>query len=345
MDAIKALFEQEELEILGVTGSDPLPEAEAQYLGWVAAGYHGTMNYLDLHAGKKYRPRELLAGCKSLIFTGLNYYQRRAEVPSGYGLIAGYAWGRDYHKVLGKRLKRIAGCLREIFPGERFLSFVDTAPLAERSFAARAGVGFIGRNTLLIRRGYGSWFVLGGIAATLEPDFEWATEKETPDERYDACPPGCTRCIDACPTGALFAPHRFDARKCISYLTIEHKGFIDSDRARSVGGWIFGCDICQEVCPFNRPVEKTYVVDFLSPRAGQSLSIDAVLSIKSTAQFSRYFAGSPLMRANRAGLVRNACVCAANLSLTHLSPKLEELAADKDQTIAKQAGWAVAELR
>ncbi|MBN1130374.1 MAG: tRNA epoxyqueuosine(34) reductase QueG, partial [Chitinispirillaceae bacterium] len=294
---------------------------------------------------KKFRPQEILPGCKSLIFTGLNYYQPRGDVPPGHGLVARYAWGRDYHKVLGKRLQRIAAGLRELFPGERFFTFVDATPLAERSFAARAGVGFIGRNTLLIRKGYGSWFFLGGIATTLEPDPAWTSVEQNSDGSPGACPPGCTRCIDACPTGALLSPYRIDARKCISYLTIEHKGFIDKERAAEIGDWLFGCDVCQEVCPFNRAPEKTYVVDFLSPRAGGSLYIEDVLSIKSTKEFSQRFAGSPLQRAKRSGLIRNACVCAVNLSLTKLRPKIAALTADNDQTVAKQAAWAAEELR
>ncbi len=335
MDEIKTFFEKEGLEILGVTDSAPMPEEEGEYKEWIAGGFHGTMSYLELHANKKFRPAQLLPGCRTLVFTGLNYYQQREDVAADNGLVARYAWGRDYHKVLGKRLKRIASGLREIFPEERFLTFLDTTPLAERHFAARAGVGFIGRNTLLIRKGYGSWFVIGGIATTLE------TGLESSDSPGGECPPNCRRCIEACPTGALYAPYRIDARKCISYLTIEHKGVIPPELASVTGGWIFGCDLCQEACPFNRNVEKTFVADFLAPRGGDSIKIERVLSIKTKTDFVRDFAGSPVMRAARSGLVRNACVCAANLGLTYLRPRLEELSRDVDVVIAKQAAWAL----
>jgi len=339
MDEVRALFEREELEILGVTGAEPLPDEEAHYNEWIAGGFHGTMSYLELHAGKKFRPQELLPGCRAIIFTGLNYYQPREALRQGYGLVARYAWGRDYHKVLGRRLQRIAGSLREIFPGERFFSFVDSSPLAERPFAARAGAGFIGRNTLLVRKGYGSWFILGGIATTLDPGAAGHAYA------HGGCPPGCSRCIKACPTGALYAPYRIDARKCISYLTVEHRGVIPPEKASSIGGWIFGCDLCQEACPFNRAAEKTYVADFLSPRAGASVSLEEALSIKTDAEFTARFAGSPLMRAKRSGLVRNACICAVNLGSAHRVPLLESLARDTDPVIAKQAAQALKEMR
>lgn len=373
MNEIKILFEREHLEILGLTDAAPLPEEEEQFNDWIRAGYNGTMDYLRRHAGKKYRPGELLPGCNSIIFTGLSYFQPREEVPPGHGTVARYAWGRDYHKVLGKRLKRIAKNLREMFPGERFFPFVDTTPLAERPFAARAGVGFIGRNTLLIRRGLGSWFVIGGIATTLEADVSGlglmrgagAVGHDNPDagarreasgdggrrrveSEYDgrgACPPGCSRCIDACPTGALSVPYKIDARKCISYLTIEHKGVIETGHALSIGGRIFGCDACQEACPFNSGIETTYVADFLSGRVGQSLSIADVLSIENAAEFQSRFAGTAVMRSGRTGLLRNASICAVNLGLSRLLPALEGLTGDRDEVIAKQAAWAVEMLR
>ena len=156
---------------------------------------------------------------------------------------------------------------------------------------------------------------------------------------------GCYLCIDACPSGALFAPYKMDARKCISYLTIEHKGAIPAPAASSMGNRIFGCDACQEACPFNRSVEETFVADFLSARAGESLSIEEILSINTSAEYSSRFAGSPLMRGKRSGLVRNACVCAANLALVNLRPRLEELSRDSDPVIGKQAALAMKQMR
>ena len=341
---ITPFFEKEELSILGTTGPEPLLEEETRYARWIDSGFHGTMTYLEKHSRKRFRPERFLPGCRSLLFTGLNYYQERREAPAGHGLIARYAWGRDYHKVLGKRLKRIAGDLREIFPGERFFPFVDTSPLAERSFALRAGVGFVGRNTLLIREGYGSWFVLGGIASTLDLDRVESgvrTGGTAPADAVGGCPPGCSLCIDACPTGALFAPYRMDASKCISYLTIEYKNAIPAVAAASIGNRLFGCDVCQEVCPLNKSVEKTYVADFLSPIAGGSRSLEEVLSIDTPAEFSRRFAGSPLMRVKRRGLLRNACVCAVNIGTTDLRPRLKELTADDDPIIRRQAALAI----
>lgn len=338
--AVAAAFEGYELAILGITSSEGLPEEETEFAEWIARGSHGDMGYLETHAGAKYRPRNVLPDCRSLIFTGLSYHQNRGEIPPDHGLVAEYAWGRDYHKVLGKRLRRVAALLRELYPTERFLAFSDSTPLAERSFAARAGVGFIGRNTLLIRRGMGSLFVLGGIATTL------GIEAGTSEcEKLKGCPSGCTRCIDACPTGALTGPYRIDACRCISYLTIEHKGNIAKELRNLMGAWIFGCDECQSACPFNARVEETFVADFLSPNAGQTLPIEEVLAIESDGEFIRRFAGSPLMRLKRKGLVRNACVAAANLGLQKLSLRLKDLTADDEDIVRRHAAWALDNLQ
>jgi epoxyqueuosine reductase len=345
-DIIAALFDRYELEIFGVSDASDVLEAEDEFREWLSLGYHGTMKYLENHLGKKYRPARLLPGCRCLVFTGLNYNQTRPSMPTGHGMVAKYAWGRDYHKVLGKRLKKIAAALRDAFPAERFLAFADATPLAERTFAARAGVGFPGRNTLLIRRGLGSYFVLGGIASTLEVDPGIAApEPVAGGELGNAtCPSGCTRCIDACPTGALLGPHRIDARACISYLTIEHAGTIQSDYREPMGSWLFGCDVCQDVCPFNKMVGETYVADFLSPKAGPSIAVEEILAIGGKRDFTARFAGSPLMRAGRSGLVRNACVAAANLGIADAKARLETLSRDPDGVISRHAEWALSKL-
>lgn len=346
-EEIRALFGRHNFEICGVSSAEPAFNEKSEFEQWIAAGYHGTMSYLENHAKAKYEPGKVLGGCNSIIFTALNYYQPEDKVPEGHARIAKYAWGRDYHKVLGKSLKRIAKRLRELYPAERFLAFTDATPLAERTFAARAGAGFIGRNTLLIDRTLGSFFVLGGIASTLDMTAIDEDEGKIGAGGFGnaACPRGCTRCIDACPTDALIEPHRIDARLCISYLTIEHKGAIPPEKWAPIGNRLFGCDVCQDVCPFNAVADKTYVADFLSPIAGPSLSIAEVLTINNQADFMERFAGSPVMRTKRSGLVRNACIVAANLGLTELIPELDALTGDSDPTIARHAAMALGVLK
>lgn len=255
------------------------------------------------------------------------------------GRIARYAWGRDYHKVLGKRLRRIARRLAEEHPEHSFRHFTDSAPLAERYYAERAGVGFTARNTLSISGEFGSWFILGEILSTVE-------YPPTGDAggRHGACPTNCTRCIDVCPTGALYAPHRIDASKCISYLTIEHKGSIPEDLRPKMGNWLFGCDLCQEVCPLNIRVQQTGVEDFVVLKAGDSLELSEILDIEDEDAYRERFAGSPLMRAKRRGLVRNACIVAANTGARDLLPRLRALCDEDDEIIAEHAAWAVSQL-
>ncbi len=255
------------------------------------------------------------------------------------GRIARYAWGRDYHKVLGKRLRRIVRKLGEQFPGESFRSFTDAVPLAERYYAERAAIAFTAKNTLSISSDFGSWFLIGEILST-----KHFPSSEDARDRHGACPTNCTRCIDICPTGALYAPHRIDASKCISYLTIEHKGEIPVELRPKMGNWLFGCDLCQEVCPLNVRAQQTGVSDFLTVKAGESLELREVLEIENDDEYTRRFAGSPLMRAKRRGLLRNACIAAANTGAREILPLLRRRAADADPIIASHAQWAVEQL-
>jgi len=232
----------------------------AELREWLGEGQHGTMEWMAERVEERVDVGRVIAGrsVRSVVVVGDQYAERASEMvpnpPPGFpvaagggaGKIARYARGRDYHDVVRKRLHALADRLRERFAGEEFRAFVDTAPVMEREHAARAGLGFVGKHTLLIDPRHGSWMVLGGIATTmsLEP-----TDAE--QDEQDHCGT-CTRCIDACPTGAI-EPWKVDARKCISYLTIEHEGLIDPDLAVGMGDWIFGCDICQEACPYNAP--------------------------------------------------------------------------------------------
>lgn len=269
-------------------------------------------------------PEKLLPGAKSVIVIGLNYFTPDAPLPSGHGRIARYARGRDYHKILRGILKKLA---RHLMSGQHQMSTldvgatsnvdtparhpeaaqlrateckicIDSSPIIEKSLAVKAGLGFIGKNTTLITPEFGSFVLLGALLTTLELE---------PDKARAGSCGTCSRCLDACPTKALIAAGKMDARRCISYLTIEHKGEIPAEFCDKIAPRVFGCDACQDVCPYNLTNAKPATnKDILKNIAGASLPLKEILDIKTDAQFLARFAGSPLMRAKRAGLQRNA---------------------------------------
>jgi epoxyqueuosine reductase len=342
---LKPFFDPQGIRLLGVAAADALPDEQARMGQWLGQGRAGGMEWLARHAPLKYDPQRLLPGCRSIIFAGLNYFQEKGRPPGPAsagprGRIARYAWGRDYHKSLGERLERVAAALQQRWPAERFAAAADATPLGERAYAERAGLGFTGRNTLLISSAYGSWFVLGEILCTraFEPSGR-------ADGRHGGCPRTCRRCLDVCPTAALTAPAEIDASRCISYLTIEHKGSIPAELRPLIGDWLFGCDLCQEVCPLNVRAQVTDVQDFMRLRAGEAQSLRRLLALEDNDEVREAFAGSPLVRAGRRGLVRNACVVAANTGARELIPEIERLCADGDEIVAEHARWAVSILR
>ncbi len=234
--------------LAGIADCSPSRRAE-EFRAWLAAGMHGTMDWLAETADDRTDPARLLRGARSAVMVADQYATRGrtadSPVPATHGRIARYARGRDYHRVMKRRLHAVCDTLRERHPGERFRAFVDTAPVPERELAARAGLGWIGKHTLLINPQRGSWLLLGGFLTTLDlRDPDTATVA-------DHCGT-CTRCIDACPTGAI-SPYSVDASRCISYLTIERRDPIGPEFHGSLEGWLVGCDICQEVCPHNSP--------------------------------------------------------------------------------------------
>jgi len=345
---LSELVRSEGLSVAGIARAEALPRKERAFAEFLRRGHAGSMSYLHHQAPKRYRPTSLVPSARSIVFVALNYYRAMPEPPSPatgsrsparFGRVARYAQGRDYHKVIGNRIKRIAKTLRNEFPQESFRAFTDATPLSERVYAARAGVGFHGRHTLLINPSLGSWFLIGEIVTTIDME-----PSSYPADQRPHCPPGCRRCLHACPTDAIYAPHRFDARRCISYLTIEHQGSIPVDLREYMQDWLFGCDRCQEVCPLNRHVTETSEADFLTDNAGPFVSIDEVLNLKNDAEVRQRFAGSPLLRSKRRGLVRNACVVATNIGARELLPKLRALAADDDEVVREHAAWAVSRL-
>lgn len=324
---------------MGISSAKEYPEQENLYREWIQKNYHGEMDYLSRHASLKYNPNLILEGCQSLLFCGLNYHIKRSswQESSTHGRIASYAYGRDYHKTFKKKLLRIETKLKELFPHEKFRSFTDTSPLDERFYAQKSGLGFIGKNDLLLSSTYGSFFFLGEILSTqkFEPSY---ISQENP---HGACPVGCVRCFNNCPTGALVPNEPFKAHLCISYLTIEYKGSIPLNLREKIGDWIFGCDLCQTICPFNLRAKKTEEEEFLKPIAGESLNIKEVLLLKEE-EFQKKFLGSPIKRTGREGLIRNACIVAGNIKDKSSLEILEKLILENESEIVKEhAQWAI----
>lgn len=337
---LKELLQSQGLTLMGVCAATPDPTQSVRYQEWIDKGFNGDMAWLQTHAGLKYNPQAILPECKSLIFVGLNYRQEIPPSLSGHGSFATYAWGRDYHKVLGKKMKALAVGLQEIYPQDAFRAFTDTSPLDERFYAELAGISFTGRNHLAISSHFGSWFLLGQVLSTRE--FPASPPAEG---RHGACPSGCRRCLVACPTGALSLDGRMDASRCIAYLTIEHEGPIPLELRPLMGNKIFGCDDCQNCCPHNLRAPLTSEVDFLTWKAGPQRDLAQILALRSTDEFLAIFAGSAVVRAGWRQLVRNACVAAGNSGQSRLIPALQELADCGDELIAEHARWALQMLR
>ncbi|MCK5735081.1 MAG: tRNA epoxyqueuosine(34) reductase QueG, partial [Spirochaetaceae bacterium] len=342
-DYYSHLFAQEGLIPPGILSRPLSGKAEEDRLHREAAFKEGLGNHppqgldwIRFHSASKYRPDRIVEGCRSVLVTALNYYREDEIISSrawSRGRIARYARGRDYHKELGNRLKRIVRKLESSLPGENFRAFTDIGPLDETWLVQASGLGFKGRHTLAILPELGTWVVLGHIVSTYP--FQAAADAHATTAR---CPEGCTRCIDACPAGALSLPGRLDASRCISYQTIEHKGSLDKKLlplpevgVGETADRVFGCDACQEACPFNSRVKETQVEAFRRDIAGASRSLKELLALKTREDVLERFAGSPLMRAGRNSLVRNACIAAGNSRDTSLLPELLQLSKDKDE--------------
>ncbi|HEX5529320.1 MAG TPA: tRNA epoxyqueuosine(34) reductase QueG [Methylomirabilota bacterium] len=295
--SVKALALELGFDLVAVGPAEP-PEHGAALRRWVEAGHAGTMGYLSRRLEERLDPARVLPGARAAVCVALNYYQGEPEDAS-WRPIARYAWGRDYHDVIGPRLERLATHLTEA-AGARSRGYVDTGPVLERDLAARAGLGWIGKNTMLLHPTLGSWFFIGVLLTTA------ALVADAP--LADRCG-SCRACLDACPTGAFVAPYVLDARRCISYLTIEHRGEIDPALHRGMAGWQFGCDVCQDVCPWNRKAPTTRHPELrpatVYPGAPTVASMD-------DASMREAFRGSALLRAKTAGLRRNALIYMEN---------------------------------
>jgi epoxyqueuosine reductase len=320
-----------------VTSAAPPPHA-AEFQQWLAAGRHGAMGYLERNAFKRVDPNEVLAGAKSVIVLA-TAYQPQTRVASNdapRGLIARYAQHADYHDVLAGRLKELSEYVNSLGGAEtKSLWYVDTGPLLERDLAQRAGLGFAGKHTNLISRSLGNWFFISEIITTLEIE---ADELER-----NRCG-SCTRCIDACPTNAITGPFQLDARRCISYLTIELKGSIPEEFRRAIGNRIYGCDVCLEICPWNRFAKEGAIMKEHEREDLDQPGLIGLLELDDAA-FKARFAGTPMLRTKRRGMLRNVCVALGNIGDESCLPALEKAAVDHEPLIAEHARWAIEQIR
>jgi len=314
-----------------VDGTGPLTE-------WLSAGHHGTMDWMEARADQRAAPQALWPEARSVIALGMSYAPKhdplRLAAEPGIGRISIYAQGADYHDVVKRNLKALARWL-VVTAGGELKVFVDTAPVMEKPLGQAAGLGWQGKHTNLVSRTHGSWLFLGAIMTTLDL---------SPDRPHtDRCG-NCDACQRACPTGAFPAPYRLDARRCISYLTIEHKGPIPHEFRVAIGNRIYGCDDCLAVCPWNKFAEnaaanKAFAArpELAAPELRDILALD-------DAAFRQVFAGSPIKRIGRNRMIRNACIAAGNSSDASLTPILRALTNDDDPVVAEAASWALSRL-
>ncbi len=346
-------------DLCGVVSAGIFPELE-RFPEWIRRGFHGEMSYLE--DPRRRNPSRAMESLRSVIVCAMNYNTNDPYSVEAAGSAAGgeprgwisrYAWGDDYHELLWSRLNTLEGELKEKF-GETFVAkaYADTGPVAERVLAKYAGLGWLGKNTLLLNEKWGSWLFLGVILSSLELKPSLVEAEVAPP---DLCG-NCRQCLDACPTGALVEPYVMDARRCISYLTIELRGTVPEEFREKIGWQVYGCDICQDVCPYNRERPVTALQEFQPRRFDRenSLLLPKLGWLAGlTEEESRVvFRGSAMKRTKWRGLVRNACLALGNAKLQRSKPEhrlaiavLERLAESPDQVIAVSAQWAVRRIR
>ncbi len=335
-EQIKAHAQRLGFELIGVT-----PAEESQtirlYERWLENGYAGEMGYLEKHLRLKRDPRHCLPEAKSVVSLAINYYtldpaRELVENPAR-GQISRYAWGDDYHEVIRAKLRKLAEFIDEA-GGKKLKQkiYVDTGPIIEREYAQKAGIGWIGKNTNFINWRSGSWHFLAEILVGIELDYDWQLP-------HGSCGT-CTLCIEACPTDAIVAPNVLDSRLCISYLTIELKDSIPSELRPQMGNLIFGCDICQEVCPWNSKATPSSEPGF-HPREENIAPKLLSLIDMTQAEFSKRFKNSPIKRAKRRGFLRNVAVALGNWGNRRALPALKRALNDDEALVRGHAAWAL----
>jgi epoxyqueuosine reductase len=328
----------------GIARADSAPLAGARLRQWLDEGCHGEMIWMADTAERRASPAGLWPEVRSVLSLGMSYAPAAdplalAERPE-LGRISVYAQGGDYHDIIKKALKALARWL-VAEAGCDLKVFVDTAPVMEKPLAEAAGLGWQGKHTNLVSRTDGSWLFLGAIYTTLDLGLDLEPSSPAPHKAHCG---SCTACLDACPTNAFPAPFRLDARRCISYLTIEHKGPIPEEFRAAIGNRIYGCDDCLAVCPWNRFAATARAHQAFLPRAELAAPALADLLELDDSAFRTVFAGSPIKRIGRNRMVRNAAIAAGNSGRAELAPVLERLAQDEDEVVAEAASWALAQL-
>ena len=357
-ERIKILAHEVGFDACGVTLPRPIPEAEEAFRNWSCEGKHGEMKYLEDYEVRRNRFWNSFRHAKSIVVLGINYFSRstvpvlegthfyssnieqnlslREPEPNGKlkGRIARYAWGKDYHKVISKRLELLKGKIKEEAGREVcFELAVDTKPLLERTLGEQAGLGFIGKQTQLLSLQFGPWLFLSELITDLELE---------PDEPFSGSCGTCRLCIDECPTGAIEETGSIDARKCVAYLTIEHKTEIPVELRPKIGNWVFGCDECLNVCPYTAK-QKEGSWDELKAGAGFGKELDLLklFEIKSNGEYQKRFGQSAVSRANRKQLLRNACIVLGNSGSQAALATLQKALDDPSLLVREHAHWAI----
>jgi epoxyqueuosine reductase len=330
-DDVRSAAHAAGFDLAGIAAARPAPSAE-RLREWLAAGMHGEMRWMEDEDGRRADPTRWAEWARSLVVVGLAYGTAHAAgAPPDRGVISRYAWGRDYHREVRGRLEELRAALTRLVPACRTQPFVDTSPVLEKGVAEAAGLGWRGKHTNLIAGRAGSWFFLGGLATDLD------LAADTPGR--DRCG-ACTRCIDVCPTRAIVAPYVLDARLCIAYLTIEHRGPIDRALRPAIGNRIFGCDDCQDVCPWNRHAVRARG-DAFEPRDG-NLNPSLLEWIgMSRPEWNRRFKHTPVRRATYPGFIRNVAIALGNWGAPAAAPPLASRLDDEHALVRGHVAWAL----
>lgn len=318
----------------GVARIDRAETADS-FVRWLDQGRHAGMAYLERAVERRLDPREVLPGAKTAICVALRYWplegESRGEESDLWSGVARYARGRDYHDVMLERLERLERRIADDFPESATRRYVDTGPVLERDLAAKAGLGSFGKNTCLLDSEMGSWFLIGEVLTTLDLE---------PDGRVADLCGTCTMCLEACPTGALTGPYQLDSRLCISYWTIEHRGAIPVEMRDRLEEWVFGCDVCQEVCPANVDRPPATHPEFGLPDGRRRLTLAGLLGLDRE-EYVEAFRGSPMKRAKLGGLKRNAAIAMGNSGRDGYLEPLRAALEDEDGVVREAARWAI----